>query len=146
MFSSMVTEVIQEMCILMEVDRRRTMPPPPPRRELTWGIPAAIKPVHMARAYPFHSYPLQSYSQAGIWWAIVEQHEDVISLGVWVGLAKEDSVETHERGSVALYSDPGEVLLSKLSLSGMTKVNFLKILRLSYLTERLCIEVSIDML
>jgi hypothetical protein len=36
----------------------------------------------MARAYPFHSYPLQSYRQAGIWWAIVEQHEDVISLRV----------------------------------------------------------------
>ncbi|KAG7593100.1 Cyclin-like superfamily [Arabidopsis thaliana x Arabidopsis arenosa] len=67
--TKLLKEVIQEMCTLIEVDRRRNMPPPPPppRRELTWAIPAAVKPVHMARAYPFHSYPLQSYRQAGIW-------------------------------------------------------------------------------
>ncbi|CAH8253702.1 unnamed protein product [Arabidopsis lyrata] len=67
--TKLLKEVIQEMCTLIEMDRRRNMPPPPPppRRELTWAIPAAVKPVHMARAYPFHSYPLQSSRQAGIW-------------------------------------------------------------------------------
>lgn len=61
----MVTEVIQEMCKLIEVDRRRAMPPP--RRELAWAIPTTIKPVHMARPYPFHGYPLQFHRQPGIW-------------------------------------------------------------------------------
>ncbi|XP_010478103.1 PREDICTED: cyclin-T1-3 isoform X1 [Camelina sativa] len=67
--TKLLKEVIQEMYMLIEVDRRRTMPPPPPppRRELTWAIPAPMKPVHMARGHPFHSYPLQSYRQAGIW-------------------------------------------------------------------------------
>ncbi|XP_010499246.1 PREDICTED: cyclin-T1-3 isoform X1 [Camelina sativa] len=67
--TKLLKEVIQEMYMLIEVDRRRTMPPPPPppRRELNWAIPAPMKPVHMARGHPFHSYPLQSYRQAGIW-------------------------------------------------------------------------------
>lgn len=66
----LLKEVIQEMCMLIEVDRRRTMPPPPPppRREVAWAIPAPLKPpVYMARGYPFHSYPMQSYRQPGIW-------------------------------------------------------------------------------
>ncbi|WZZ10505.1 hypothetical protein YC2023_096426 [Brassica napus] len=67
--TKLLKEVIQEMCMLIEVDRRRTMPPPPPpRREVAWAIPAPLKPpVHMSRGYPFHSYPLQSYRQPGIW-------------------------------------------------------------------------------
>ncbi|CAF2253091.1 unnamed protein product [Brassica napus] len=69
--TKLLKEVIQEMCMLIEVDRRRSMPPPPPpppRREVAWAIPAPLKPpVHMSRGYPFHSYPLQSYRQPGIW-------------------------------------------------------------------------------
>ncbi|KAG2297738.1 hypothetical protein Bca4012_054915 [Brassica carinata] len=68
--TKLLKEVIQEMCMLIEVERRRTMPPPPPppRREVAWAIPAPLKPpVHMARGNTFHSYPLQSYRQPGIW-------------------------------------------------------------------------------
>ncbi|CAN8313398.1 unnamed protein product [Cochlearia groenlandica] len=65
--TKVLKEVIQEMCALIEVDRRMTMPPPPPRREVAWAIPTAIKPVHMARGYPFHNYTLQPYRQPGIW-------------------------------------------------------------------------------
>ncbi|KAG2320764.1 hypothetical protein Bca4012_056202 [Brassica carinata] len=64
--TKLLKEVIQEMYMLIEVGRRRAMPPP--RREVAWAIPAAINPpVHLARGYPFHSYPMQSYRQPGIW-------------------------------------------------------------------------------
>ncbi|CAN8291161.1 unnamed protein product [Cochlearia groenlandica] len=63
--TKLLKEVIQEMCMLIEMDRSRATPPP--RREVAWAIPAATKPVYMARGYPFQSYPLQSYIQPGIW-------------------------------------------------------------------------------
>ncbi|CAF2160481.1 BnaA07g36600D [Brassica napus] len=64
--TKLLKEVIQEMYMLIEVNRRRAMPPP--RREVAWAVPTVIKPpVHLARGYPFHSYPMQSYRQPGIW-------------------------------------------------------------------------------
>ncbi|XP_019059136.1 PREDICTED: cyclin-T1-3 isoform X2 [Tarenaya hassleriana] len=59
-------EVIHEMCILLELERRRAFPPP--SREFAWPLPPAGKPMHTATTYPFHhGHHLPSHRQPRIW-------------------------------------------------------------------------------